>query len=65
MIPWLPPVVSQIFVSLTEDYGRFDYLEVSEGEAAQFCVVVWGPLTQSVELVVQASDGGQAVGECV
>ena len=57
--------MSQILVSMTEDYKEFEYVEVSEGETAQLCVIVRGPLTETLYIMIETTDSGQAVGECM
>ena len=54
-----------MYVSRTEDYEPFDYVEVSEGGPAQFCLVVWGPLSETLHVHVETTDSGYAVGKFV
>ncbi|CAI8040768.1 hypothetical protein GBAR_LOCUS22670 [Geodia barretti] len=53
--------VSQIYVSQTEDYEPFDYVEVSEGETVQFCLIVWGPISEMLRVLVETTNHGYAV----
>ena len=40
-------------MSTTEDYEEFEYVGVSEGETAQLCVIVWGPLTETLYIMIK------------
>jgi hypothetical protein len=55
--------VSQVFVSRSEDYESFEHVEVSEGETADFCFIVWGPLSEPLHVLVETTDSGHAVGK--
>ena len=52
----ITPVVSQVLVSRTNVYEPFEHVEVSESEAVEFCIIVWGPLTEAVHIVVETTD---------
>ena len=53
-----------MYVSQTEDYEPSDYVEVSEGETARFCLIVWGPISEMLRVLVETTNHGYAVGEC-
>ena len=36
---------------------------MSENETADFCVIVWGPLSQPLHVLVETTDSGAALGE--
>ena len=57
--------VSQVYVSRTEEYESLQHLEVTEGETAQLCLIVWGPLSETLHVLVGTTDSGYAVGEGV
>ena len=39
------------------------YFEVSEEQPARFCVTVGGPLTERIDIHVETTDGGFALGK--
>ena len=57
------PVVSQVLVSRTNVFESFEHVEVSENEAVEFCIIVWGPLTEAVHIVVETSTDNLALGK--
>ena len=61
----LYPSVSQVYVSKTEEYESLQHLEVIEREAAQLCLIVWGPLSETLHVLLETTDSGYAVGEGV
>ena len=48
-----------------EEYRAFssNFMEVAENDTAQLCVTVWGPLTETVHVLVETTDSGLALGE--
>ena len=50
-------LVTQVLVSIT------DFVEVFENETVKFCVLVWGPLTYDLFIMVATYDSGPAVGK--
>ena len=55
----------QIVVLKAEEYRAFSssFMEVAEDDTAQLCVTVWGPLTETVHVLVETTDSGLALGE--
>ena len=43
-------------------YNRDSHLEVSEGESAEVCIKLSGPLMKSVHIAVETSDNALAIG---
>ena len=40
-----------------------DFVEVFENETVKFCVLVWGPLTYDLFIMVATYDSGSTVGK--
>ena len=55
--------VSQVLVSNSVVYKMFEHVLVSENNTVTFCVIVWGPLTEGVHVLVETTDSGIAQGE--
>ena len=53
----------RVLFSATNIYEPFEYFEVSENEAVEFCVILWGPLTEAVHVMVETTDSALAQGE--
>ena len=53
----------QVLLSATNSYEPFEYLEVSENEVVEFCIILWGPLTEAVHVMVETTDSALAQGE--
>ena len=55
----------QVVVLKAEEYRQFNsnFMEVAENDTAQLCVTVWGPLTETVHVLVETTDSGLALGE--
>ena len=49
-------------VVIWDERQNFQYMEVSENETLEFCVFVWGPLTEPVHLLIETTDH-QAIGK--
>ena len=56
-------LVSQVFVSITHVYKPFEHIKVSENKAVEFCIIVWGPLTEAVHVLVETTDSALALGK--
>ena len=54
--------MSQVLVSRTNIYEPFQHVEVSENETVEFCIIVWGPLTEAVHVMVETT-GNFALGK--
>jgi hypothetical protein len=55
--------VPQVLVSREKSYVYFEQVEIFENETADFCVIVVGPLSQPLHVLVETTDNGPAVGE--
>ncbi|CAI8047097.1 Neurotrypsin, partial [Geodia barretti] len=53
--------VPQVLVSRGKSYQYFERVEIFENETADFCVIVWGPLSQPLHVLVETTDNGAAV----
>ena len=56
---------SQVLVSNTSVYEPFKQIEKSENEAVEFCIIVWGPLTEALHVLVETTDSALALGKPV
>ena len=52
-----------MFILNTIFMGGSHYFEVSEEQSARFCVTVGGPLTETINIHVETTDSGFALGE--
>ena len=52
-------------MSSTAVHESFVHMVISENEAVEFCIIVWGPLTQAVYVMVETTDSVLALGELV
>ena len=52
-----------MFILNTTFRGGSHYFEVSEDESARFCVTVGGPLTETIDIHVETTDSGFALGK--
>ena len=55
--------VSQVLVSRTDVFEPFEHVRVSENEIVEFCIIVWGPLTEDVYVMVETNDSAVALGK--
>ena len=58
-----PNTVSQVLVSKTDVFEPFQHIEVAENETVEFCIIVWGPLTEAVHVMVETTDSALALGK--
>ena len=54
---------SQVLVSVPTVDKRFKHINISENEGVEFCIILWGPLTEAVHVMVKTNDSGVALGE--
>ena len=55
--------VPQVLVSRIDVYQPFHWVQLSEKEAVEYCIIVWGPLTEAVHVMVETTDSALALGK--
>ena len=50
-------------VSIANVNEPFEHVEVPESGAVVLCIAVWGPVTETVHVLVQTTDSGIALGK--
>ena len=55
--------VSQVFASRIDVFERFEHVEIPENKTVEFCIIVWGPLTEDVHVLVETTDSALALGK--
>ena len=58
-----PNTGSQVLVSRIDVFEPFEHVRVSENKTVEFCIIVWGPLTEAVHVMVETNDSALALGK--